>query len=122
MADEGNAPDLVPQGQVLIYQEGGARLRVRLEGRTVWLPQRLIAELYQVSVPTVNEHLTNIYVEGELDREATLRSFRIVQREGDRDVSRSIDHYSLEAIIAVGERIRSAVRWSIGACFAWKLA
>jgi len=77
-------------GQLLIYETGGAQLQVRLEGRTVWLSQRLIAELYQVSVPTVNEHLASIFEERELDRKATIRSFRIVQREGSRDVARDI--------------------------------
>ena len=67
-----------------------------------------MADLYQVSVKTVNEHLVNIYSEGELSREATIRSFRIVQREGGRDVTRSIDHYNLDAILAVGYRVRSA--------------
>jgi hypothetical protein len=87
-----------PDGQILIYQDGATRLQVRLEGRTVWLPQRLIAELFQVSVKTANEHLVNIYSEGELDPGATIRSFRIVQTEGAREVSRAIDHYSLDAI------------------------
>jgi hypothetical protein len=100
--------DAAPQGQLLIYNDGATHLQVRLEGRTVWLAQRLIAELFQVSVPTVNEHLANIYGEAELDPEATIRSFRIVQREGNRDVSRAIDHYSLDAILAVGYRVRSA--------------
>jgi hypothetical protein len=97
-----------PDGQILIYQDGATRLQVRLEGRTVWLSQRLIAELFQVSVPTVNEHLAGIYADGELEREATLRSFRIVQPEGARAVSRAIDHYALDAILAVGYRVRSA--------------
>ncbi len=97
-----------PEGQILIYNDGATRLQVRLEGRTVWLSQRLIAELFQVSVPTVNEHLANIYADGELDSGATLRSFRIVQTEGSRQVTRAIDHYSLDAILAAGYRIRSA--------------
>jgi hypothetical protein len=97
-----------PDGQVLIYQDGATHLQVRLEGRTVWLAQRLIAELFQVSVKTANEHLINIYSERELDPEATIRSFRIVQTEGSRQVSRAIDHYSLDAILAVGYRVRSA--------------
>ncbi len=91
-----------PEGQILIYEDGGAQLQVRLEGRTVWLPQRLIAELFQVSVPTVNEHLAGIYSEDELDREATIRNFRIVQREGSRDVARNIEHYNLDAKRAPG--------------------
>ncbi len=74
--------DPPPSGQVLIYQDGATRLQVRIDGQTVWLPQRLIADLYQVSTKTVNEHLVNIYDEGELDPQATIRKFRIVQTEG----------------------------------------
>ena len=70
-----------PDGQLLIYQDGGLHIQVRLDGRTVWLTQRAMAELYQVSVPTINEHLANIYKESELDTEATIRKFLIVQTE-----------------------------------------
>ncbi len=97
-----------PEGQLLIYQDGATSLQVRLAGRSVWLSQRLIAELFQVSVKTVNEHLVNIYEERELDREATIRNFRIVQTEGTRQVSRAVDYYNLDAILAVGYRVRSA--------------
>jgi hypothetical protein len=91
MPDKPNLPDPVqPAGQILIYQDGATRLQVRLEGRSVWLSQRLIAELFQVSIKTVNEHLVNIYSEGELDPEATIRSFRIVQAEGTREITRAI--------------------------------
>ena len=98
-----------PSGQVILYQskDGTTRIEVRLEGDTVWLPQRLIAELFQVSVPTVNEHLKGIYDDRELDLLATIRDFRIVQTEGTRQVSRQVNHYNLEAIIAVGYRVRS---------------
>ena len=85
-----------PDGQVLIYQDGATHLQVRLEGRTVWLSQQLIAELFQVSVKTANEHLVIIYSERELAPEATIRSFRIVQTEGHRRVSRAIDHYRFD--------------------------
>ena len=95
-------------GSVLIYEDGAARLHVRLDGRTVWLSQRLIAELFQVSVKTANEHLVNISAAGELEPAATIRNFRTVQREGARDVTLSIEHYSLDAILAVGYRVRSA--------------
>lgn len=93
---------------MLIYQDAGLRLQVRLDGQTVWLPQRLMAELYQVSLKTVNEHLLHIYEERELSPEATIRKFRIVQREGERDVARVIEHYNLDAILAVGYRVRSS--------------
>jgi hypothetical protein len=92
---------------MLIYRDGTLNLQVRLEGQTVWLPQRLIAELFQVTVPTVNEHLANIYDEEELNPAATIRKFRIVQSEGTRQVTRMMDHYNLDAILAVGYRVRS---------------
>src|SRR5660397_280383 len=100
-----------PQGEIVIYQpqQGNEQIRVLLEGETVWLTQRLIAELFGVSVKTVNEHLINIYDEGELDTGSTIRKFRIVQTEGKRRVTRLLDHYSLDAILAVGYRTRSPV-------------
>ena len=97
-----------PDGQILIYKDSGLNLQVRLDGQTVWLTQKLIAELFDVSVKTANEHLVNIYDDGELAAEATIRKFRIVQTEGSRQVSRLVDHYNLDAIVAVGLRVRSA--------------
>lgn len=101
------APD--DSGQFLLYQteDGQTRIEVRMADDTIWLPQRLIAELFQVSVPTVNEHLRTIYDDRELEPEATIRKFRIVQTEGSREVSRIVDHYNLDAILAVGYRVRS---------------
>lgn len=107
MADKPEEKGLVPAGQMLIYQDGSLELRVRLDGQTVWLSQRQISELFQVSVKTVNEHIINIYADGELDPEATIRKFRIVQIEGDREITRMVDHYNLDAILAVGYRVRS---------------
>jgi hypothetical protein len=97
------------EGELLIYpaDDGSGGIRVLLAGDTVWLTQRQIAELYQVSVPTVNEHLGNAYEDGEVQPERTIRKLRIVQAEGDRSVRRMLDHYSLEAILAVGYRVRS---------------
>ena len=96
-----------PGSQVIIYRDGALRFQVRLDGQTVWLTQRMMAELYQVSVKTINEHLLNIYDERELEPEATIRKFRIVQLEGSRNVTRTLDHYNLDAILAVGYRVRS---------------
>ncbi|QSZ68337.1 hydroxyacid dehydrogenase [Methanofollis aquaemaris] len=95
--------------EFLLYQtEGGeTRVQVRLFEGTVWLTQRLISELYQKSVKTINEHIKNIYEEGELDPQATIRKFRIVQQEGDRRVERLVDFYNLDMILAVGYRVRS---------------
>nr|WP_261794469.1 virulence RhuM family protein [Comamonas testosteroni] len=66
-----------------------------------------MADLFQVSVPTINEHLKTLFADGEIQEEATIRKFRIVRQEGARQVNRQIDHYSLEAILAVGYRVRS---------------
>jgi hypothetical protein len=78
-------------GRILIYEDGGRQLRVRIEGETVWLTQKQIADLYQVSKSTINEHILNIYASNELTQSATIRNFRIVQMEGDRSVTRTID-------------------------------
>jgi hypothetical protein len=105
-----SAPNVfAPSGEFLLYQaeDGRTRIQCRLEGETVWLTQALIAELFQKDVRTVNEHLMNIFDEGELSREATIRKFRIVRLEGSRQVTREVDHYCLDAILAVGYRVRS---------------
>jgi hypothetical protein len=88
-------------------QAGEQSIEARYEGETVWLSQKLMAELFAVDVRTVSEHLKNIYVTGELVREATLRKFRTVQPEGGRDVARNVDFYNLDAIISVGYRVNS---------------
>jgi hypothetical protein len=104
----GNEAELVRLGgQVLIYADGASELQVRLDGETVWLTQRQIAELYQVSVKTANEHLLNLHADGELEARATIRKLRTVQREGSRDVARNLDHYNLDAILSVGYGVRS---------------
>jgi hypothetical protein len=102
-------PNLL-EGEILLYRtaEGAARIEVLYEGETFWLSQRRMAELFGVDVRTVSEHLGNIYAEGELEQQATLRKFRRVQREGDREVNRDIDFYNLDAIISVGYRVSSA--------------
>lgn len=97
-------------GEFILYQteDGRTRIECRFENETIWLTQALMAELFQVTVPTVNEHLKGLYADGELRPEATIRKFRIVRREGARQVTRDIDHYNLEAILGVGFRVRSA--------------
>ncbi|MGE0550030.1 MAG: virulence RhuM family protein [Kofleriaceae bacterium] len=101
--------DDAPKSELILYQteDGRTRIECRFEGETIWLTQALIAELFQKDVRTINEHLVNIFEEGELNREATIRHFRIVRTEGNRSVSREIEHYNLDAIIAVGYRVRS---------------
>jgi len=98
-----------PQSSIVLYQteDGRTRIQCRFENDMIWLTQALIAELFQVTVPTVNEHLKGIVADGELAPEATIRKFRIVRSEGTREVVRDIEHYSLPAILAVGYRVRS---------------
>ncbi|MBI4800768.1 MAG: virulence RhuM family protein [Desulfarculus sp.] len=106
-----NLPVLSPEGrsEFTLYKsdDGQTRVQVRLQEGTVWLPQRLIAELYQKDVRTISEHIQNIFSEGELRPEATIRKFRIVQTEGQRQVERLLDFYNLDMILAVGYRVRS---------------
>ncbi|OGX06596.1 MAG: hydroxyacid dehydrogenase [Omnitrophica bacterium RIFCSPLOWO2_12_FULL_50_11] len=94
---------------LVLYQteDGKTRLEVRLQDETAWLTQKMMADLFQVAVPTINEHVKNIYAEGELISGATIRKFLIVQKEGSREISRSVDFYNLEMIVAVGFRVRS---------------
>lgn len=108
MSDE-ERRDEPPPSEIVLYQtnDGRTRIECRFADETLWLTQRLVGELYQIDVRTVSEHLKAIYDEGELEREATLRNYRIVRTEGSRQVARSIEHYSLPVILAVGYRVRS---------------
>lgn len=92
---------------IFTSQDGKNSIEARYEDETIWLSQKLIAELYDVNVATINEHLKNIYKNNELNMEATIRNFLIVQTEGKRQVSRNIDFYNLDAIISVGYRVNS---------------
>lgn len=82
-------------------------IEVRYEDETIWLTQKMMATLFNVTPPTISEHLKNIFASGELDEKATLRKFRIVQTEGTRQVNRDVDHYNLDAVISVGYRVNS---------------
>ncbi|BET65678.1 RhuM family protein [Opitutales bacterium ASA1] len=98
-----------PNSVFLFYQteDGQTRIDVRVEGETVWLSQKLMAELFQKDVRTINEHVQNIFEEGELQRLGTIRNFRIVQSEGVRSVAREVEFYNLDVIISVGYRVKS---------------
>lgn len=96
-------------GEILLYQteDGKTRLEVQFQGETVWLTQKQMAELFQKDVRTISEHIRNVYEEGELAPEPTLRNFRIVQSEGKRQVERDVAHYNLDVVISVGYRVKS---------------
>ncbi|MCR5695073.1 MAG: virulence RhuM family protein [Clostridia bacterium] len=88
-------------------KESGESIEVRYENETLWLTQKSMAALSDVSNKTVSEHLSNVFSSGELDKDSTVRKFRIVQTEGTRQVTRNTDFYSLYAVISVGYRINS---------------
>jgi len=97
-----------PGGQLLIYHDGATRLQVRLDGQTVWLTQAGIADLYQTTPQNITQHIKAIYDEDELDAGATCKDYLQVRDEAGRQVRRSLKHYSLDVIIAIGYRVRSA--------------
>jgi len=88
---------------------GGSETSVemRYEDENIWLTQKMMAALYDVSVPAINQHLKRIFADRELEREATIKKYLIVQTEGDRQVQRDVEHYNLQVIIAVGFKIEN---------------
>lgn len=84
-----------------------ASVEMRYEDENIWLTQKMMATLYDVSVSAINQHLKRIHTDNELVREATIKKYLIVQTEGNREVKREVDHYSLQAIIAVGFKIEN---------------
>lgn len=92
---------------IFTTQAGEDSIEVRFEDESIWLSQKLMAQLFDVSVATINEHLKKIYKSSELDKDRTIRKFLIVQQEGSRQVSRNVDFYNLDAIISVGYRVNS---------------
>lgn len=109
MNDNLSIPSPDDSGEFLLYQteDGQTRIDVRMGDETVWLSQKGMADLFQTTKQNVSLHLQNIYEEGELPPEATVKKYLTVQTEGNREVSRTVDHYNLDAILAVGYRVRS---------------
>lgn len=97
--------------QLIIYQneDGKVKIETRMEGETIWLTQKLMAELFQTTPQNITIHLKNIFEEGELNEESTCKEFLQVQREGKREVKRQQKYYNLDAILSVGYRIKSHV-------------
>jgi len=88
-------------------QAGEDTIEVRVQDENVWLTQKLIAKLFDVEVNTVNYHIKDVFNSGEQDESSTIRKFRIVQKEGKRNVERELDFYNLDMIISVGYRVNS---------------
>ena len=98
-----------PNREFLLYKtpNGKIKVDVLIQNKTIWLPQKKIAELFDVNVPAISKHLKNIFESNELKKEATVSILEIVQSEGGRDVKRGKEFYNLDAIIAVGYRVNS---------------
>ena len=101
--------EIAGRSEVLLYSDesGKEYISVVFKDETFWLTQKAMAELFAVNVPAVSKHLQNIYEEGELERSSTVSKMETVQQEGERQVKRTVDHYNLDAIIAVGYRVNS---------------
>lgn len=97
--------------EFLVYRtdDGQVKLDVRLENETIWLTQQMMADLFQTSIPNISMHIRNIYAEGELSTEATVKDFLTVRREGNRRVQRKLDYYNLDMVISVGYRVKSII-------------
>jgi len=97
--------------EYLTFVAAGGRsetsVEIRYEDENIWLTQKMMAILYDVSVPAINQHLKRIFIDNELDRGATVKKYLIVQTEGTREVRREVEHYNLQAIIAVGFKIEN---------------
>ena len=100
-----------PACEMLVYTDadGRTRVQVRLDGDTVWLSQAMMADLYGTTPQNITQHIAAIYDEGEQDPDATCKPYLQVRQEGERQVRRSIKHYNLAMILAVGFRVRSPV-------------
>ena len=110
--------DLIPsngynsgKGQFLVYEteDGQVKIDVRLEDETVWLTQKLMADLFQTTKQNISLHIQSVFEEGELAPEATVKKYLTVRREGKREVKRLLDYYNLDMIISVGYRVKSHV-------------
>lgn len=99
------------QNEIIIYEgdNGVPKIEVRMQGETVWLNQSQLVELFDSSKSNISEHVKNIFTEGELTPESTVRKFRTVQIEGDREVEREVEYYNLDMIISLGYRVRSQI-------------
>jgi hypothetical protein len=96
---------------IIIYksEDGHIKLDVKLEDKSVWLSQKQLCDLFDKSKATISEHIKNIFEDGELEYEATVRLFRTVQNEGGREVDRNVEYYNLDMILSLGYRVRSKV-------------
>jgi hypothetical protein len=92
---------------IVLYNDGELELKISINEETIWLTQKQLSELFSVEIHTINYHIKNIYKQKELNKNSTIRIFRIVQKEGNREIQRNIEHYNLDMIISIGYRVNS---------------
>ena len=92
---------------VVVYSDGEIELKVPVNEETIWLTQKQLSELFEVTVPNINMHIKAIFKEEELFENRTIQKYLIVQKEGSREVKRSVEHYNLDMIISLGYRVNS---------------
>jgi len=106
------------ENKLILYkdEEGRVSVNTRFADEDVWLTQEQLAEIYQTTQENISMHISNIYADGELEKEGTYKKFLLVRQEGKRQVHRNMDHYNLDVIIALGNRVQSpiAVRHVLG--------
>ena len=90
-----------------IAATGEEGIEIRYQDENIWLTQKMLSSIYEVGLPTINHHINQIFNDNELDKNSTIRNFRIVQKEGNRSVSRDVAHYNLQMIIAVGFKVNN---------------
>lgn len=101
----------LPSGKIIIYttSDGSVSIDTKLESDTIWLTQDMIVKLFESSKANISEHISNIFKDGELLKDSTVRKFRTVRKEGKRTVSRELEYYNLDMVIAVGYRVNSKI-------------
>ena len=92
---------------IIVYNDGELELKVSVENETIWLTQKQLGELFNIEIHTINYHIKNIFKQKELIQNPTTRKIRIVQKEGNREVERDVEHYNLDMIISIGYRVNS---------------
>jgi hypothetical protein len=98
---------MVNVSNIVLYSDGELELKVSLNEKTIWLTQKQLSELFNVEIHTINYHIKNIYKQKELDKISTIRKIRIVQKEGNREIQRDVEHYNLDMIISIGYKVNS---------------
>ncbi len=98
---------MVNVSNIVLYNDGELELKVSLNEETIWLTQKQLSELFNVEIHTINYHIKNIYKQKELDKISTIRKIRIVEKEGNREIQRDVEHYNLDMIISIGYKVNS---------------